>query len=297
MNALFQTDFPKLKLKNRGKVRDIYDLGGYLLFVATDRISAFDVVMDDPIPYKGIILTQISKFWFGKTKHIIANHFLTDDVAEYPDECKEYAPPIARRSMLVRKCKPLPIESIVRGYITGSGWKEYQKTQTICGIKLPAGLVEYQKLPEPIFTPSTKEEVGHDINVNYDYVVSTLGEELAEKIKNVSLELFTFASSYLENRGIILADTKFEFGLDENNDLILIDEVLTPDSSRFWLAEDYAPNKPQYNFDKQVLRDYLESIGWNKVPPPPKLPSNVIEKIVSKYKEAYFRIIGEQFQE
>jgi phosphoribosylaminoimidazole-succinocarboxamide synthase len=283
-------------LKNRGKVRDIYDLGNVLLFVATDRISAFDVVMHEPIPYKGIILTQISKFWLTNTTHIVPNHFITDDVTNYPDECKEYSETLRGRSMLVRKCKPLPIEAIVRGYIAGSGWKEYKKSRTICGIPLPEGLVEFQKLPEPIFTPSTKAEVGHDENVDFEYAKNILGTELAEKVRDISLNLFNFASNYLESRNLILADTKFEFGIHENGELILIDEVLTPDSSRFWLKEDYAPGKPQYNFDKQVLRDYLESLNWNKVPPPPHLPEAIIKQIVEKYKEAYQRIIGKPFE-
>lgn len=297
MKAIYQTNFEDLKLKNRGKVRDIYDLGDYLLFVATDRISAFDVVMNEPIPSKGKILTQISKFWLEKTKELVPNHFITDNVDEYPEACKKYKEILQGRSMLVKKCKPLPIEAIVRGYIAGSGWKEYQKTRTICGIPLPEGLVEFQRLPEPIYTPSTKEEVGHDINVDFNYTVNVLGEELAQKVKEISLKIFNFASEYLEKQGLILADTKFEFGIDENNNLILIDEVLTPDSSRFWLKEDYAPGKPQYNFDKQVLRDYLESLNWNKVPPPPPLPEDIISKIVEKYKEAYRRIVGQPFDE
>lgn len=297
MEAIYQTNFEDIKLKNRGKVRDIYELENYLLFVATDRISAFDVVMNEPIPSKGKILTQISKFWLEKTSSIIPNHFISANVDEYPDVCQKYKAILDGRSMLVKKCKPMPIEAIVRGYIAGSGWKEYQKTKTICGIPLPDGLVEFQKIPEPIYTPSTKEEVGHDINVDFDYTVKVLGEELANKIKQISLQIFNFASEYLETQGLILADTKFEFGLDENGNLILIDEVLTPDSSRFWLREDYAPGKPQYNFDKQVLRDYLESLNWNKVPPPPHLPPDIIQKIVEKYKEAYRRIIGKPFQE
>lgn len=297
MNIIYKTNFKDLKLKNRGKVRDIYEFDNYLLIVATDRISAFDVVMNEPIPFKGKILNQISKFWLTTTKHIVANHFITDDVRQYPPECLKYADVLDGRSMLVKKCKSLAIEAIVRGYIAGSGWKEYLKTQSICGIPLPSGLKEFQRLPEPIYTPSTKEEVGHDVNVNFEYTVAILGEELANKIQEISLDLFKFASNYLESKGIILADTKFEFGLDDKDNLLLIDEVLTPDSSRFWLLEDYAPGKPQYNFDKQVLRDYLESLAWNKVPPPPPLPEEVINQIVEKYKEAYKKIIGEDFDE
>lgn len=294
METIYRTELADLNLRNRGKVRDIYDLGDFLLFVATDRISAFDVVMNEPIPYKGIILSKISKFWLQKTKHIIPNHFITDDVTRYPESCSKYAPILEGRSMLVKKCSPLPIEAIVRGYVAGSGWKEYKRSGTICGIPLPEGLVEFQRLPEPIYTPSTKAEIGHDVNVDFDYTVGILGGQLAERVREISINLFKFASEYLENRGLILADTKFEFGLDENNELMLIDEVLTPDSSRFWLKEEYAPGKPQYNFDKQVLRDYLESVGWDKTPPPPQLPEEVISKIVEKYKEAYSRIVGEK---
>lgn len=296
MEPIYKTNFPKLNLRNRGKIRDIYDLGNYLLFVATDRISAFDVVMNEPIPYKGVILTKISKFWLESTNHIVPNHFVTDNVYEYPAECMEYREQLDGRSMLVRKCKPLPIEAIVRGYIAGSGWKEYQISRTICGIPLPDGLLEFQKLPKPVYTPSTKEDVGHDINVNFEYTVAVLGEELANKVKDISLQLYSFAEDFLNSRGIILADTKFEFGIDESGQLILIDEVLTPDSSRFWLKEEYQPGKAQYNFDKQVLRDYLESLGWNKVPPPPPLPKEIIQKITEKYKEAFFRITGEKIE-
>ncbi|MGQ9818973.1 MAG: phosphoribosylaminoimidazolesuccinocarboxamide synthase [Candidatus Kapaibacteriales bacterium] len=296
MQIVYETNFKNLHLRNRGKVRDIYDLGNLLLFVATDRISAFDVVMNEPIPLKGILLTKISKFWLEKTRHITPNHFITDDVDQYPSECLEYRLQLENRSMLVRKCKPLPIEAIVRGYIAGSGWKEYKQTGSICGIPLPEGLVEFQKLLQPIYTPSTKEVVGHDINVDFHYTITLLGEELANRVKETSLRLYEFAEEYLNHRGLILADTKFEFGIDENGELILIDEVLTPDSSRFWLKEEYSPGKPQYNFDKQVLRDYLELQGWNKVPPPPNLPQEIIEKISEKYKEAYYRITDKRIK-
>lgn len=296
MEPIYYTNLPNLVLKNRGKVRDIYDLGNFLLFIATDRISAFDVVMNEAIPYKGIILTKISKFWMEKTKHIVPNHYITDKVEEFPFESQEYYDQLNGRSMLVRKCKPLPIEAIVRGYIAGSGWKEYKQNRTICGIPLPEGLSEFQKLHEPLYTPSTKEEIGHDVNVNFEYTVNILGNELATRVKELSIRLFSFAERFLNNNGIILADTKFEFGIDEDGGLILIDELLTPDSSRFWLMEDYAPGKPQYNFDKQVLRDFLESSGWNKMPPPPSLPLEIISRISEKYKEAYFRITGERIQ-
>lgn len=294
MDIVYKTNFENLHLRNRGKVRDIYDLGNFLLFVATDRISAFDVVMSEPIPSKGLLLTKISKFWLNKTRHLIPNHFITDNVVQYPPECLEYCTQLEGRSMLVRKCKPLPIEAIVRGYIAGSGWKEYKQTGAICGVSLPESLVEFQKLPEPIYTPSTKEEFGHDINVDFGYTITLLGEELARRVKEISLKLYTFAEAYLDGRGLVLADTKFEFGIDENCELILIDEVLTPDSSRFWLKEEYSPGKIQYNFDKQVLRDYLESLGWNKLPPPPNLPQDIIEKISDKYREALYRITGER---
>lgn len=294
MEIISKTNFENLHLINRGKVRDIYDLGNSLLFVATDRVSAFDVIMNEPIPLKGALLTKISKFWLEKTRHIIPNHFITDNVDQYPSECLEYRSQLEGRSMLVRKCKPLPIEAIVRGYIAGSGWKEYKKTRAICGISLPENLVEFQKLPEPIYTPSTKEDVGHDINVDFSYTITILGEELAVRVKEISLKLYTFAEEYLERRGLVLADTKFEYGIDGNGELILIDEILTPDSSRFWLKEEYSPGKPQYNFDKQVLRDYLESLGWNKLPPPPNLPQKIIKKISDKYREAYYRITGKR---
>lgn len=294
MDIVYKTTFKNLHLRNRGKVRDIYDLGNFLIFVATDRISAFDVVMNEPIPSKGLLLTKISKFWLNKTRHLIPNHFIIDDVDQYPPECLEYRAQLEGRSMLVRKCKPLPIEAIVRGYIAGSGWKEYKKTGAICGVSLPENLVEFQKLPEPIYTPSTKEEVGHDINVDFAHTATLLGEELARRVKEISLKLYAFAEEYLDGRGLVVADTKFEFGIDENGELILIDEVLTPDSSRFWLKEEYSPGKQQYNFDKQVLRDYLESIGWNKLPPPPNLPQDIIEEIRDKYREALYRITGER---
>jgi phosphoribosylaminoimidazole-succinocarboxamide synthase len=291
METIFKTDFPELKLKASGKVRDIYDLGEYFLFVATDRISAFDVIMDQPIPNKGSILSNISVFWFNETKHIIKNHFVTNDPDEYPDECKPYKEQLQGRSMLVKKCKPLPIECIVRGYIAGSGWKDYLKNRSICGINLPDGLVEYSRLPEPIFTPSTKAVKGHDENIPFNVSIEIVGKNLAEQLRQKSLDLFDFASDHLYQRGIILADTKFEFGLDDDDNLILIDEAITPDSSRFWLKEFYEPGKAQMNFDKQVLRDYLESTNWNKQPPAPELPNEIIIKTTEKYQEAYNRII------
>jgi phosphoribosylaminoimidazole-succinocarboxamide synthase len=288
---LINTELKDLKLLKRGKVRDLYDVGEYLLFIATDRISAFDVIMNQPIPEKGSILTKISVFWFKNTTHIVPNHFISDDPSEYPEECKKYSEILEGRSMLVRKCKPLPVECVVRGYLAGSGWKEYKEKKTVCGIRLPNGLSEFSKIPAPIFTPSTKAESGHDLNITFEQMIQLIGEELAEKVSRISIELFNFASEKLEKSNLILADTKFEFGLNENNELLLIDEVLTPDSSRFWLKEHYAPGQPQYNFDKQILRDYLESIDWNKQPPPPVLPDEIIEKTAEKYREALYRII------
>lgn len=274
-----------------GKVRDIYDAGENLVFVASDRISAFDVIMNEPIQGKGEILATISTFWFNNTKSIIQNHLISDLVSDYPEEFHQYSDVLSGRSMLVKKCKVLPVECIVRGYVAGSGWKEYQKSQTICGIKLPAGLQEFEKLPEPIFTPSTKADEGHDENISFEQMCEILGEKLANEVKEMAIAVYKFGAEYLEKNGLILADTKFEFGKDENDELILIDEVMTPDSSRFWLKSEYAPGKPQYNFDKQVLRDYLESIDWNKQPPPPVLPKEIIEKTLDKYKEALNLIV------
>lgn len=292
MKALFETNISDLNLKHRGKVRDIYDLGNYLLFVATDRISAFDVIMNEPIEDKGKILATISAFWFQLTKHIIPNHFITNNFYEYPEICRPYKDQLIGRSMLVVKCEPLPIEAVVRGYLAGSGWKEYQKSHTVCGHSLPAHLQEFAKLPEPIFTPATKEEQGHDINITFEQMSDIIGHELAQKVKDTSIKLYNFGSDFLVKKGLILADTKFEFGLTKDGTLILIDEVMTPDSSRIWLSDEYAPGKSQYNFDKQILRDYLESIDWNKQYPPPPLPENVIKATLEKYKEAHRRIIG-----
>ncbi len=291
METLRITNMPELSNFRRGKVRDIYEFENELLIVATDRISAFDVVMEEPVPGKGKFLSSLSYFWFEKTKHIIANHFITNNVDEYPDILKKYRDQLDGRSMLVRKCKPLPVEFIVRGYIAGSGWKEYQKSGTICQIPLPEGLIEFSKLPEPIFTPSTKAEVGHDENINFDKSVELLGEELAVRLRDKAIELYKFGAEYLEKKGIILADTKFEFGKTEDGEIILIDEALTPDSSRFWLKEFYEPGKPQVQFDKQILRDYLETLDWNKQPPPPKIPKEIIEKISEVYKDIYKRIV------
>ncbi len=281
-----------MKLVNRGKVRDIYDLGDALLMVATDRISAFDVVMAEPVPDKGIILNQISLFWFDFMKKIVPNHVLSGDVDEFPEACRPYADQLAGRSMLVKKTDPLPIECVVRGYISGSGWKSYKKTQEVCGIPLAAGLKESERLPEPIFTPSTKEELGkHDINIDFDETCHRVGKEIAEKARDLSILIYNTGSELAREKGIIIADTKFEFGLVDGK-IILIDEVLTPDSSRFWPQNAYQPGGAQQSFDKQYLRDYLLSIDWDKNPPPPQLPEDVIANTRAKYLEALHLITG-----
>jgi phosphoribosylaminoimidazole-succinocarboxamide synthase len=284
--TVIRTDFKDLNLLKRGKVRDIYDLGDKLLMVATDRISAFDVIMPDPIPGKGKILTQISLFWFKIMESLLPHHLISGNVDNFPEICKPYTEILRDRSMLVKKAKPLPIECVVRGYISGSGWKDYQTNGSICGIKLPQSLKESEKLPEPLFTPSTKEEIGlHDVNIDFDTVVNKIGEILADKIRKLSLEIYEKGADLAYEKGIIIADTKFEFGLFEN-DLILIDEVLTPDSSRFWPRESYKQNGAQESFDKQYVRDYLISINWNKKPPGPSLPETIIINTRRKYLEA-----------
>ncbi len=287
---MIQTDFPDLKLFRRGKVRDVYDLGTTLLMVATDRISAFDVIMGQPIPQKGEILTSVSLFWFEKTRHIVRNHLLTSNVDEYPEECRKYADLLRGRSMLVEKTAPLAIECVVRGYVAGSGWKEYKTSETICGIKLPSGLQESSRLAEPIFTPATKAETGHDENISFEEAAAIVGAKTADDVRDLSIQLYTFAAEYAAKRGIILADTKFEFGIDITGAIILIDEALTPDSSRFWLANEWQPGKSQMNFDKQVLRDYLETLDWNKQYPPPNLPQEILDKTAAKYREALERL-------
>jgi phosphoribosylaminoimidazole-succinocarboxamide synthase len=287
-----ETNFPDLTLLKRGKVRDMYDLGDALLMVATDRISAFDVIMDDPIPGKGIILTQISLFWFEAMQTLVPNHVISSNVDEYPALCHPYAEKLRGRSMLVRKAEPLPIECVVRGYISGSGWKSYQKTGSVCGIELPDGLSESDKLPEPIFTPSTKADLGlHDINIDFEEVIKMVGQDVAEKVKHLSLAIYNKGLEISDHKGIIIADTKFEFG-QIDNEIILIDEVLTPDSSRFWPKETYAAGGPQKSYDKQFLRDYLDSIEWDKGPPPPPLPDAVTQKTYQKYKEALIQLTG-----
>lgn len=287
--VISETNFPGLKLRGRGKVRDIYELGDKLLIVATDRLSAFDVVLPTPIPDKGKVLTQISLFWFDKLAGIIPNHVIA--AKDFSGELAQYAASLNGRAMLVRKTEPAPIECVVRGYISGSGWKDYQKTGAICGIPLPAGLRESDKLPEPIFTPSTKATTGHDENISFDETVARVGRPLAEKLRDVSLTIYQRASEHAAERGIIIADTKFEFGLI-GSELIWIDEALTPDSSRFWPADQYVPGKTQPSFDKQFVRDYLEKIGWNKQPPAPALPADVVTATQSKYRDAYQCITG-----
>jgi phosphoribosylaminoimidazole-succinocarboxamide synthase len=290
VTALYETDFPNLKLVRRGKVRDLYDLGDTLLMVATDRLSAFDVVMPNPVPGKGRILTQMSRFWFKVMANIIRNHLMTADVDQFPAACHPYLDALRDRSMLVRKAKPLPIECIVRGYLSGSGWKSYLESGGICGIHLPKGLRESERLPESIFTPSTKEELGsHDVNISFGQVEDMLGKHVASRLKNVSLAIYEKAVSLAESCGIIIADTKFEFG-SIDGEMVLIDEILTPDSSRFWPKETYKPGQPQQSFDKQYVRDYLLSLPWNRRPPAPELPADVVANTQKKYEEALTRL-------
>jgi phosphoribosylaminoimidazole-succinocarboxamide synthase len=291
---LLKSDFPKLKLFKRGKVREIYNLGNNYLIVASDRLSAFDVIMKQGIPYKGTVLNKISEFWFKYTGNIIPNHLITSDIKKYPGECADYLSTLEGRSMLVKKAEVIPIECIVRGYITGSGWNDYKKTGRVSGIKLPEGMQDSEKLPEPIFTPSTKAEIGeHDENITGDQAENIIGKEIFDKIKNASLKIYQVAADFALTKGIIIADTKFEFGI-YNGEVILVDEVLTPDSSRFWPLDKYEKGKSQESFDKQYLRDYLLSVGFNKQPPPPDLPEEVINVTSEKYKEALFKLTGEK---
>lgn len=287
-----ETNFPNLRLLSRGKVRDIYEVGKSLLIVATDRISAFDVVMDDPVPDKGKILTKLSAFWFERLSSIIDNHVLATNPEEYPESCRPYGEYLVDRSMLVHRAKPLPVECVVRGYVSGSGWLEYRALGSISGISLPEGLKESSQLPEPIFTPATKAALGaHDENITFEDAVRIVGEEIARQIRDISLRLYEYGRDLASRNGIIIADTKFEFGL-VNGDLMLIDEVLTPDSSRFWPMNEYEPGRAQRSFDKQFLRDYLNSIDWPKEPPPPKLPREVIQVTRAKYLEVLQRLTG-----
>ena len=291
-----ETDFPELNLLQRGKVRDMYDLGDAYLMVATDRMSAFDVVLPDTIPDKGVVLTQISLYWFEIMASLVDNHVITAAVSDYPAACQPYAPDLEGRSILVKKAQPLPVECVVRGYITGSGWKSYQQDGTVCGIRLADGLLESERLPEPIFTPSTKEELGkHDINIDFEEMVRRIGARLAEKVRDLSLSIYAKGAQIALEKGIIIADTKFEFGL-VGDEVILIDEVLTPDSSRFWPEAAYAPGGSQQSFDKQYLRDYLLSLDWDKTPPGPVLPELVIDNTRSKYIEALTRLTGSPYE-
>ncbi|MEW5913698.1 MAG: phosphoribosylaminoimidazolesuccinocarboxamide synthase [Thermodesulfobacteriota bacterium] len=290
---VLETNLQGVPLLGRGKVRDIYDLGQHLLIVATDRLSAFDVVLPDPIPDKGKVLTQISLYWFKQMADLTPNHLVTAKVEEYPAGLQPFAEELAGRSMLVKKAKPLPIEAIVRGYLAGSGWKDYQETGKLCGYGLPAGLRESEKLPRPLFTPSTKAELGqHDINIDLAQAEKIMGKDLAQEVAKRTLAIYSRAQELAAEAGIIIADTKFEFGLLQG-ELLLIDEVLTPDSSRFWPADQYAPGRPQASYDKQFVRDYLEDIGFNKKPPAPHLPAEVIEGTRARYLEALKRLTGQ----
>jgi len=285
-------ELPGVKKLRSGKVREVFDLGDTLLFVVSDRISAFDVILPDPIPYKGAVLNQISAFWFRRFSDI-RNHVVTSDFDEFPKELQKFGDQLAGRSMIVKKTQPLPVECVVRGYLAGSGWKEYQQSQSVCGIKLPANLKQASQLPEPIFTPATKAETGHDENIDIKRCVEILGEEIADRVKTLSLEIYSRGREHAAQNGIIVADTKFEFGT-VNGELLLIDECLTPDSSRFWPVNEYVVGQSPPSFDKQFVRDYLETLDWDKTPPAPQLPEDVIEKTSAKYREAFRRLTGSE---
>jgi phosphoribosylaminoimidazole-succinocarboxamide synthase len=290
--AIYETNLPDLTLFKRGKVRDVYEVDDKLLIVATDRVSAFDVIMADPIPGKGRILTEISTAWFRAMEEVVPNHLISTHVEDYPPPCGEYAAELKGRSMLVQHTDPVPIECVARGYLSGSGWTEYQESGKICGIKLPAGLVESSQIPETIFTPATKADVGdHDINITFEETVKRIGKDLSERLREITITIYERARNMAEAKGIIIADTKLEFGLLDNK-LILIDELLTPDSSRFWPADDYKPGGPQHAFDKQFLRDYLLTLDWDKSPPPPPLPPDIVTKTRERYEEALRRLVG-----
>ncbi|MBI3587760.1 phosphoribosylaminoimidazolesuccinocarboxamide synthase [Candidatus Micrarchaeota archaeon] len=294
MKPVPQTNLGGLALFKRGKVRDVYGLGDSLLFVATDRISVYDVVLPTPIPGKGAILNQLSNFWFGKTGNIVANHVLESDFGKFPEKLRGF-PELQGRSVIVRKAEMLPVECVVRGYLTGSGWGDYKRTGEVCGIRLPAGLQESQKLPEPIFTPATKAETGHDENISFARSAEMVGEETASKLRGLSISIYKFAEGYAREKGIIIADTKFEFGLLDGK-IVLADEVLTPDSSRFWPASSYAVGRGQDSFDKQFVRDYAVSTGWDKTPPGPELPPYVVEQTRQKYEEAFEKLTGRRME-
>jgi len=294
--VLLRTDYPELKLHASGKVRDVYDLDGdHLLFVATDRISAFDYVLATGIPHKGRVLTQISLFWFDFLKDIVANHFVTADVSRYPAAVHQHADELRGRSMMVMRAEMFPVECVARGYLSGSGWKEYKETGTVCGIKLPTGLKESDQLPEPIFTPATKATTGHDINISFEEMCKLVDPELSRQLRDLTLRIYKKASDYARQKGIIIADTKFEFGQTAQG-ITLADEVLTPDSSRFWPADTYQPGKAQNSYDKQYVRDYLEEIRWNKQPPAPALPQEVALRTSDKYLGAYRQLTGRELE-
>jgi phosphoribosylaminoimidazole-succinocarboxamide synthase len=290
---LLETQLAGAKLLSRGKVRDLYEAGDRLLIVATDRISAFDYVLASGIPDKGRVLTHLSIFWFEFLKDVVPTHFLSARAEDYPAQFRPHREVLDGRSMLVHRTQPLPVECVARGYLSGSGWKDYQQTGAVCGIKLPAGLRESDALPEPLFTPATKATSGHDINIGFDEVARTVGGGLAERLRTLTLEIYRRAAQYARARGILIADTKFEFGL-LGEELLLIDEVLTPDSSRFWAVDTYQPGRPQPSFDKQFVRDWLEQSGWNKQPPAPALPADIVEATRARYREAYRRLTGKE---
>ena len=291
--VVLKTEFPDMSLVKRGKVRDLYNLGKNLLLIATDRISAFDVVLPDGIPEKGMVLTQISIYWFKQMEDIISNHIVATRINDFPKELHKYADIIEGRSMLVKKAEPLPVECVVRGYLSGSSWKGYKENGSVCGIRLPEGLVESSRLYEPIFTPSTKAEQGHDINISFEDMKKIVGADLAEKLMDTSLEIYSKARDLAEEKGIIIADTKFEFGT-YNGELILIDELLTPDSSRFWSMKDYSPGKGQDSYDKQIVRDYLLTLDWDQTYPGPLLPDEIVEKTAKRYREILKIIRGHE---
>ena len=289
-------DLPGIPKVGQGKVRELFEVDGHLLMVATDRISAFDVILPNAIPHKGKVLTQLSAFWFERLAGMVDHHLVSVQVDEFPAPLQPFREELAGRSMLVRKCTPLPIECVVRGYLAGSGWAEYRQSETICGSRLPSGLVESAELPEPIFTPATKATNGHDENISFDRAAQIIGLELAEQVRDLSLRIYNRAREYALEKGIIICDTKFEFGM-EGSRLLLIDEVLTPDSSRFWPADEFEPGKSQPSFDKQFIRDYLETLDWDKAPPGPELPSSIVEATSQRYLEAYRLLTGKDLAE
>lgn len=288
-----QLELSGLEKVNSGKVREIFRFGEHLLLVATDRISAFDVILPDVVPNKGRILTQLSDFWFKRTRHIVANHVVATRWADFPDELNAFRAELEGRSMLVKRCRPLPVECVVRGYLAGSGWKDYQQNGSVCGVALPAGLRESERLPEPIFTPATKAATGHDENISFEKMTDLVGEALARRLRDYSLQIYRWACEYALERGVIICDTKMEFGLLDR-DLLLIDELLTPDSSRFWPADRYQAGGPQPSFDKQYIRDYLETLDWDKTAPGPRLPDPIIESTAQRYREAFQRLTGRE---